>query len=596
MRDYIGKFKRNSLFFKMFLVMVTSIVAVSICITFAMIQMSEKLFINQFSITNVKVMEQITANFERYSFSTASAIHQAQQSGSVKNYLTDHNNEPIVLAKATYRIKQQMNYYDSLLNHDGGNIVIMGENQRTFSTNYVKWPWPIAAETLCQHPITLNTYKNPNQILYQYASADPEDATVPLIVATKALMDRSKNHIYGVMYVSLREDDFRQMYSRYTGNGNDVYLMDQTGKIVSSNKRDLIGQEEDNLLKQVKEIEHNELEFKQINVFGKDYLLFSRYVPTFDMYLVNLIDRENIKKNLVDKKTIVLISATIVFIAVCIVFLISRRMTKSLSGLVKQISGMGKSNFDFYVTETGSYETKQLAKSFNYMLDELHEYVEQLMETQKKQRNAELEALQQQINPHFLYNTLASVKFMVQQGDREKSTQTIHALISLLQNTIGNISETNTVDQEINNLKNYVYINQMRYGNRIKVHYFISPECLKHEIPKLMIQPFIENAFFHGFNHQKEGYIQLLISQNEGVLRCEIVDNGDGMEIESQANLPKAKGKRHFFSGIGIHNVQERIQLLYGEQYGLEVDSRLGKGTRVRITLPVIKPNNNANI
>lgn len=574
--------------------MVTSIVAVSICITIAMIQMSEKLFINQFSITNVKVMEQVTANFERYSFSTASAIHQAQQSGAVKNYLTDRDNEPIVLAKATYRIKQQMNYYDSLLNHDGGNIVIMGENQRIFSTNYVKWP--IEAETLRQHPITLNTYKNPNQILYQYASADPEDATVPLIVATKALMDRSKNHIYGVMYVSLREDDFRQMYSRYTGNGNDVYLMDQTGKIVSSNKRDLIGQEEDNLLKQVKTIEHNELEFKQINVFGKDYLLFSRYVPTFDMYLVNLIDRENIKKNLVDKKTIVLISATIVFLAVCIVFLISRRMTKSLSGLVKQISGMGKSNFDFYVTETGSYETKKLAKSFNYMLDELHEYVEQLMETQKKQRNAELEALQQQINPHFLYNTLASVKFMVQQGDREKSTQTIHALISLLQNTIGNISETNTVEQEINNLKNYVYINQMRYGNRIKVHYFISPECLKHEIPKLMIQPFIENAFFHGFNHQKEGYIQLLISQNEGVLRCEIVDNGDGMEIESQENLPKAKGKRHFFSGIGIHNVQERIQLLYGEQYGLEVDSRLGKGTRVRITLPVIKPNNNANI
>ncbi len=166
---------------------------------------------------------------------------------------------------------------------------------------------------------------------------------------------------------------------------------------------------------------------------------------------------------------------------------------------------------------------------------------------------------------------------MVQQGDREKSVETIHALISLLQNTIGNINETNTntVEQELDNLKNYVYINQMRYGDRIKMHYFISPECLACEVPKLMIQPFIENAFFHGFNQKKEGYIQLLISQREEELLCEVVDNGDGMEIESRSNLPKSKGKRHFFSGIGILNVQERIQLLYGEKYGIEVDSIL---------------------
>ncbi len=391
--------------------MVTSIVTVSICITFAMIQMSEKLFIDQFSITNAKVVEQITSNFENYSYSTASVMHQAQQSGTVKNFLIDKNTEPIALAKATYKIKQQMDYYDSLLNHDGVNIVLMGENNRSFSTNYVKWPFP--QEILREHAITLNAYKNPNQILYQYASQDPVDTAIPSIVATKALMDRSNNHIYGVIYVSLRENDFRQMYSRYTGNGNDVYLMDQSGRVVSSNKKAIIGQNESDLLKQVKDIENHNLELKQVNVFNKDYLLFSSYLPTFDMYLINLIDRENVQKNLVDKKTIVFISAIIVLITLCIVFLISRRMTKSLSGLVKEISDMSKSNFDFYVTESGSYETKQLAKSFNYMLDELHEYVEQLIETQKKQRNAELEALQQQINPHFLYNTLASVKFMV---------------------------------------------------------------------------------------------------------------------------------------------------------------------------------------
>ncbi|MDP4155906.1 MAG: sensor histidine kinase, partial [Bacillota bacterium] len=254
--------------------------------------------------------------------------------------------------------------------------------------------------------------------------------------------------------------------------------------------------------------------------------------------------------------------------------------------LVKQIENASKNDFH-YVAVAGTYETRQIGQAFNSMLDELHEYVDRLVLAQKKQRNAELEALQQQINPHFLYNTLASIKFMVLQGEKKDADATINALISLLQNTIGNVKETVTVGQELDNLKNYVFINQKRYGSRIKVDYFVDPNCMEYSIPKLILQPFVENSFFHGFNHKPEGSIHILIWQEGSSLICEVVDNGDGMEVGTGGKLPDTKRKQHLFSGIGVRNVHERIQLIYGDLYGVAISSVVGEGTKIRVTIPI---------
>ncbi len=249
---------------------------------------------------------------------------------------------------------------------------------------------------------------------------------------------------------------------------------------------------------------------------------------------------------------------------------------------------MARYQFNKPLKVTGGYETRKIANAFNYMLNELQDYVQILMKTQEKQRKAELEALQHQISPHFIYNTLASIKFMIKQEKKETASDTIDSFISLLQSSISNADETITVEQELENLKSYVQINQARYGERIKVNYLVSPDCLDLYLPKLVIQPFIENAFFHAFTKKKSGYIQILIAQKEEKLVCEIIDNGDGMISERIANNTiKSKEKRQLFSGIGVKNVHERIQLRYGKNYGVEITSELSKGTRVIIKLPV---------
>lgn len=237
MKKYVERIKQNSLFLKMFIVMVVSIVGVSAAITFASVQMSERLFINTFSITNTKMINQISTNFERYSDAGITVINQAQRSEVVKEYLTDRSTDNLTIINHYYQIKQWMDsYYDFFLNYDGVNIVVMGENGRLFSSNYINWP--VSESLLRTHPITLNAYKNPNRIFYQYASEMSEKLTYvePTVVISKALVERTSNHIYGIIYISIREKDFRQMYAEYTDDNRDIYLLDQMGQVVSSNQ------------------------------------------------------------------------------------------------------------------------------------------------------------------------------------------------------------------------------------------------------------------------------------------------------------------------------------------------------------------------
>lgn len=566
--------------------MVISIVAVSLLITFSSIRMSSNLFMDTFSISNTKALEQIEIRFEDYSFAIVNAMNEVQNNGTIKRVLTQQNESAIETSKSYHDISRQIERIYPTVEAYDANMIVLGRNERLYNMNYSNWP--VSWEVLRNHPITEAAFNEPNRLLYQFMPSTSFNDK-PMLVATKALMERSTGEIYGVLYFPIREEDWKELYEGYTSTENKVLLVDRTGKIVSSNQEEMIGQETPELLSMAKEVENEKVEFKDVQVFDTDYLLMSQYLPTYDLYLVNLVDKDAVLENLINTKEILLISLGIVMLAVIVVFIISRRMTNSISRLVKQISTIAKYDFNKPVAETGGYEAKKIANAFNYMLNELQEYVDLVVQAEQKQRSAELMALQHQINPHFLYNTLASIKFMVQQGKQEKATDMIHALISLLQNALSNVDQTITVEQEITDLKNYVLINQARYGNGIKVNFFISPDCLDCQLPKLILQPFIENAFFHAFNEKKEGFVQILVSQKHGNLVCEIVDNGDGMEIKGDHTKEDIKEKRHLFSGIGIRNVHERIQMIYGEEYGVEITSNKGEGTKVKVELPIQK-------
>ncbi|OAB45886.1 cache domain-containing sensor histidine kinase [Paenibacillus antarcticus] len=590
MRTLFDKFKNLKLFTKMFMVMVVSIIAVSVAISWTVIHMSTDLFMQTFSITNTKVLNQIKSGFESYNDAIVTVVSNANQSGAMKSFLTQGDADSLSTAKSYFNMSEQMKKLKSNLDAYEVGITIAGVNGRVYSTDrsYLS----MDDKKLKQHPLTLNSHKDPKRLIYQ----DYKEITgtnglgEPMIVASKALLDRSTGYVYGTIYISMKERDFGQVFDSYTSLGNDVFILNKNGMIVSSNRQDRIGYMSQELLDYAEQMDTEASDYLNVSVQGKDSFVISDNLPTYDFYIVNTIDKEIALGQMIDTKTLTLIGIVIVGIALSIVFLITRQISKSLTKLVLQMSNVTHNEFGNHITVTGSYEIRELGQAFNYMVDELHDYVDKLVETQKGQRNAELAALQRQINLHFLYNTLASVKTLVQQGSKEKATETIHSLISVLQNTISNVSETIMVEQELGILKHYVFINHARYGDRIKVGYFVAPECMDYHVPKLIIQPFIENAFFHGFNVKSSGYIHVLVSTDGQALYCEVVDSGDGIEgLPSEDAFLNTKKSRQMFSGIGIKNVHDRIRLLYGEEYGVSIVSELGNGTRVKITLPLIK-------
>lgn len=494
------------------------------------------------------------------------------------------------MLRTYYNMTTQMKKIQSTLDAYQVGIKIMGKNGRSYSTNTNNLL--MSDRELQQHELTRNTLAEPKRLMYQFYEETVQDAPKKeaVIVGSKALMDRTSGDIYGTLYFTIHEKDFRSFYGSFVSTGNDVVILNKQGMIVSSNRSDLMGRQAGDLLQVASEIEEQQLAYRNIDFQGTDSILIADYLPSYDFYIVNLIDKQTALGQMVNGKMVVLFCSAIVAVALIVVFLIFRRLTRSLTLLTRQMSKITERNFHNYITVTGSFEFQELGHAYNYMLDELNEYVEKLVETQKEQRNAELAALQHQINPHFLYNTLASVNFLVQQGSQEKAVHTIHALISMLQNALSNVSESITVTQELENLKSYVFINHVRYGERIRVNFFVSPDCMEYQLPKLIIQPFIENAFFHAFTHKSGGYIHILISQDAGSLLCEVVDNGDGMDTgAADLPMPGLEGKRQLFTGIGIRNVHDRLVLMYGEEYGVTIKSAPGEGTAIRIRLPLMK-------
>uniref|UniRef100_A0A0M0KNG2 HAMP domain-containing protein n=1 Tax=Halalkalibacterium halodurans TaxID=86665 RepID=A0A0M0KNG2_ALKHA len=582
MRKFYRIIQTNDLFFKVFLVMVVSIISVSIVISYSTIQVSQNLFMDTFTITNTKVLNQMKSRLEAYSYAVVNTVNSMQTNGTIKRVLMEEQLNSIETAKLYYEMTKQMESVYTEVASYGANMIVIGKNSRLFNMNYSNWP--VTWEELQHHAVTTEALQSPNQLLIQSTSENGE----PMIVAAKVLLERSTENRYGIVYISIRERQLREFYEGYTTEGNKILIVNDEGQIISSNDQTMIGVTDQALLHVSREMSELGLEYTDVHVFDKDYMILSEYLPTFNMYLINLVDKRMISENLLSKKEIYFIIIGIIVLSVFIIFILLRRMTKSLTNVVEQISNMAKYHFKRPLVASGGYETEQIANAFNDMLRELQEYVDLVVETEQKQRKAELKALQHQINPHFLYNTLTSVKFMVQQGDKEKAAETILALITLLQNALGHINETITVEQELTIIKKYVLINQARYGERIKVHYFVSPECLPYQMPKLVLQPFIENAFFHAFNKKKEGFIQVMAAVKDEKLLFEIVDNGDGMDLEKVSLSSRYHGKRQLFHGIGVRNVHERIQLLYGKDYGVEMTSNIGNGTVVHVILPLL--------
>ncbi len=237
-------------------------------------------------------------------------------------------------------------------------------------------------------------------------------------------------------------------------------------------------------------------------------------------------------------------------------------------------------------------EIGSLSISFNMMIDEIKNLMDRIVYEQKEKRKSELRALQSQINPHFLYNTLDSIIWMAESKKTEEVVLMTSALSKLLRQSISNENEELTIIQEISYINSYLTIQQMRYKDILEYNIIFDEELYNEKILKLIIQPIVENAIYHGIKYKESKCLLQVIGRSVGQdIVIKIIDNGIGMSKAQLDRIFDTHKVNYKSSGIGVYNVQRRLQIHYGNGYGLEIESRQDEGTIVTITIPKKREN-----
>lgn len=247
---------------------------------------------------------------------------------------------------------------------------------------------------------------------------------------------------------------------------------------------------------------------------------------------------------------------------------------------------------------TGCSEARLLGESFNEMFGKLEYYTKKLIQEQGARHTAELNSLQHQINPHFIYNTLTSIKYLSLAGQRDKVITGINSLTKLLRKTLGDIRETIPLKQELDLLQDYFQIQQLRYGDGIRLNMNIREECMNASVPKFFLQPLVENSIFHGFStNNPNGTISIYATISNRLLKLEIMDNGVGIPPSILEHIMdvSVENNKDCLTRIGLKNIEDRIKMIYGPDYGLSITSTAGYGTQVVIYLPALYPEGEKN-
>ena len=372
------------------------------------------------------------------------------------------------------------------------------------------------------------------------------------------------------------------------GNGGYIYLMDSNGDIIWHPKFELIASgrvKENNLVAAGYDDGSREEVFN-----GTRQTVVTKTVGYTGWKLVGVIKGTGISLNMLKTRLfIVFVILLIIFIVILINSYISFRVTNPIRELEKSVKALEEGNLDADIYMGGSYEVQHLGKSVQDMKFRIKGLMQDIVSEHEEKRKSEFDSLQAQINPHFLYNTLDIIVWQIENEKQSEAVHTVTALARFFRLSLGKGKNIVTVRDEIDHVKNYLMIQHMRFKNKFDYEFDIAEDVLELPSLKLMLQPLVENAIYHGMEFMDgDGMIMVKAWRKEDELYLSVADNGLGMtedKVEMILTGESTSGNGRG-SGIGVKNVNERIKLYFGEAYGLTIDSEPDEGTTVIIHLP----------
>lgn len=393
-----------------------------------------------------------------------------------------------------------------------------------------------------------------------------------------------------LLLINLNYRYFEEIFSNVNlGNGGYVYLTNDRGDIIWHTKQNEIYSgrfNEDNkyaaTLKDGITVE---------NLRGKNITLNVRTIGYTGWKLVGVTPSAALGIDGIKFRFFVLFVADLfLFLLAMINAFISDKISNPIKRLDGSVREIESGNLDVEILPSGSYEVEHLGKSIKNMLGRIKVLMSDLVAEHNAKRKSEFDTLQSQINPHFLYNTLDIIVWMIENENSDKAVNIVTALAKFFRISLSKGKNIITVKDEVEHVRNYLMIQNMRFKNRFEYSIDVDEKVLSYSSLKLMLQPLVENAIYHGMEFMDgDGEIDVKVFKEDDSLYFTITDNGLGMSEDmvetllSKDFVPSKKG-----SGIGVKNVNERIKLYFGSEYGLKVESEPDEGTKITIHLPAV--------
>ena len=579
---FIGKFSSiQSVIFATVAVLVLS--AVVIVTGVSMKFTNTSIFENSSEYTHT-IIQQMNQNIDSYIDYMENIAYLISSNEDVQDYLFDEK----IDNEGRYRI---LNQFQTILDSrsDIRNVGIISKNGRMLINDGSK---------SVNQDLALNT-----QEWYATALEKPNGPILTsshvqhiisgerpwVITLSRGIRDRSgSGEKEGVFFIDLNYSAISGLCDQSTvGTKGYAFILDAKGNIVYHPQQQQL---------------YNELQTENISLImdtdedtvltgtGNDGKLYS--ISRSEKTGWTVVDCTNVKELLSKSRQAQSVYVLTAIILVIVALLFSRFMARSITLPIQKLRDSMKKvqEGDFSVSDVvvdSKNEIGSLTKSFDVMTHRIHELMEQNVHEQEEKRKSELKALQSQINPHFLYNTLDSIIWMAEGKKNEEVVLMTASLARLLRQSISNEDEVVPIANEVEYARGYLTIQKMRYKDKLEFQIEVDSSILYIPLIKLVLQPIIENAIYHGLKYKEsKGLLIVKGFMKDGNAVLQVIDDGVGMDEETLAHIYDKHKVNYHSNGVGVYNVQKRLKLYYGEDYGITYTSELGKGTTATITIP----------
>lgn len=590
MRNKLKKIFPNKIRNQLFVVYILTFTAIIIIISTVLIALLSNLMIDKIGASRLDLLKQIgeRSNVVKNSSITISNLYKLNS--SLISALTGK-------LDATREKKIKVNLDDMKKNFDvvfsevgiAFDVIVIGDNGFCYSS---------------QAGDNYDFASLKNQLWYKSIFGKKDDITFIssfkdvfgvgkkqyVFSASRRILNSDGNEV-GTLLINIDEVYLSDIYQSALNGTNVIYIIDSNGNIISHTNKDMRGMNFINV-ENFKKL-YGENDFRLTKKSVGEYLISNYHDTQTGWTIIEEMPSSFVLSDVYRAYIIISIIIGICFlIALVISYLVAGKVSKPLLDLCDSLNQVKEGNFDVVSKVAGYDEINLLKSSFNGMAQEIKKLLEDIKNKEAYKRRIENDLLRAQINPHFLYNTLFSIKCLAETRRPEEVSEMISALIDFLKMTLRKDADLICLSEEFIITEKYLVLQQMRYGDKLSFEFEPDEKTTQCMVPALILQPIVENAIFHGIEAKNEMGIIVISSeiQNERLI-ISISDDGAGMNEDTLERVIDTCTNKEYTrnESIGIANVSGRIKVDFGNEYGLHIESEAGIGTTVTIELPIIK-------